>query len=155
MALNKNLVSIFYITIFMAFYLEAFFKAMEGNWTTKTTIYTPRDKKIFNYQENIAYRNNTIHDLNNQINSSIITSNKDIELNIWCINKWINKDYQNYYEGTIINNTLIKIQIFKYNMYYVENIYDISTNFKISIAILKYSTNYIAIIFTSYIKKIT
>ena len=139
----------------MAFSLEAFFKAMEGSWTTKTTIYTTKNKKLFNYQESINYKNNTIHDLNNQMNSSIITSSKDTGLNILYINKWTNKDCQNSYNVMVINNTLIKVQIFKYRMLYVENIYDISTNFKISIAILKYSTNYVAIIFTSYIKKIT
>lgn len=134
---------------------QFFFQAMEGNWVTKRTIYAPKDKILFHYQENINYNNNNIIDLNNEKSYSFIILDNQKKFNKFNISKRINKKYLNTYNCTTSQNTLMKVTIFKYGMNYIEYIYHISKNLKISIAILKYTKNYIAIIFTSYIKKIT
>lgn len=154
MALDLFSLSTFYI-IFMTIQQQISLKAMEGNWITKKTIFAPQNNTLLHYQESINYHINTICDLNNKTNFSVVFISKQKKPNKFNINKKIKDQYSNQYNCTYNQNKLIKVQLSKYGMNYIEYIYNISTNFKISIAILKYTNNYIAIIFTSYIKKIT
>lgn len=134
----------------MTFLIQNFFESMEGSWMVKQTIYCPQNKYLVHNQEDIKFQKNLLYDIHNRRNKSLITFN-----NTCYINKKNDQYTSNKYLYKVQTNKLMKFNISKYGINYTEYIYNININFKISIAILKSTQQYISIIFTSYIKKIT
>lgn len=147
----------------MSLQLKSLFNNIEGNWLYNKTIYYLDSKKInINKSQKQITRLENLSLLNNvYICRYKNFSNKEIIYNyISRTNEYptfgtLQKIYNNYiqeYEFQLNYNNNLKITYTKQNIKYIEYIYFINTNFRISIVIIKRLSKYIAICFNSEIK---
>nr|QCI09088.1 hypothetical protein [Inkyuleea mariana] len=147
--------------------LEMLLEQMEGDWISQKTLYYLKKKYIYNNKSNIKilklnnFTNNIIKNssnyniynfqYSNKKNNDLYFFSKKSNYSSGNIKKISSNDIQNYHFQLISSNCLI-IQTMEKNIKYIEYIYYINKNFRISITLLKKINQYIAIAFTSYIR---
>lgn len=135
-----------------------FFDSFSGNWITKKSIFIHKYNIKHVYEEQIKIvKNDHLDSYNCNLNYNL--NNKNINSYSFYLNlthNLLNKKTEtiiNKYNIQKINHDLLKISINpKTNLVYHEYIYFINNNFNTSISFIKKNKNYLATIFTSYIK---
>lgn len=129
-----------------------FFDKFLGQWMTKKNIFILKYNLKYTYEEQIKVTKN--EDSNLLYDYQLINENASVYLK--GLNYVFEKKNQistNEYKIQKINKNLLKInQIINENTYYTEYMYFIHDNFNTSIGFIKKNNNYLATIFTSYIK---
>nr|YP_009546314.1 hypothetical protein [Gelidium gabrielsonii]AYO27662.1 hypothetical protein [Gelidium gabrielsonii] len=123
--------------------LNKFIEKLQGKWYSNQTIYFISSKKIKNYRNTMIFKKNFFKEDNlKQYNSAHIIYEKLASEN-------------SAYSYTILSDNCIKIlsESKTYNIKYIEYIYSISQNFRISIVYIKNLQKCLAVSFNSYIKQ--
>ena len=145
-------------------HLSKFLDKIRGEWYSHQTIYFVSKKKVKNYKSNnnIVLNSKQVNDdifknklkikYNNKF-SDYIVNNKDINYTILkttSINNY--SDYQLY----LLNDNFIKVssKCKISNIDYIEYIYSININFRISIIFLKQANKCFAVSLNSCIRKV-
>nr|YP_009565029.1 hypothetical protein [Gelidium galapagense]QBA96380.1 hypothetical protein [Gelidium galapagense] len=123
--------------------LNKFIEKLEGKWYSNQTIYFMLSKKTKSYRNTMIFKKNFFKEDNlKQYNSPHIIYEKLAYKNL-------------AYSYTILNDNCIKIlsESKAHNIKYIEYIYSISQNFRISIVYIKNLQKCLAVSFNSYIKQ--
>nr|YP_009546537.1 hypothetical protein [Gelidium kathyanniae]AYO27885.1 hypothetical protein [Gelidium kathyanniae] len=118
--------------------LNKFIEKLEGKWYSNQTIYFISNKKTKNYRNTMIFKEENLK----QYNSPHIIYEKLAYKNL-------------AYSYTILSDNCIKIlsESKAHNIKYIEYIYSISQNFRISIVYIKNLQKCLAVSFNSYIKQ--
>nr|YP_009297951.1 hypothetical protein Plocam_053 [Plocamium cartilagineum]AOM67889.1 hypothetical protein Plocam_053 [Plocamium cartilagineum] len=148
--------------------LQSFLEKIEGIWLSQRTIYCLKTKNFYNnYSKvNISKQNNLrksnlerneiyyYKDLNTSGNNYIYNFiSKSFPFNEGLIRKNTNKYIENY-KYKIYSINCLQIESIKKHIEYIEYIYFINKNFRISITTIKKLKKYLYISFSSEIKVI-
>nr|YP_009244075.1 hypothetical protein Gele_056 [Gelidium elegans]AMK96317.1 hypothetical protein Gele_056 [Gelidium elegans] len=125
------------------FNLNKFFEKIQGKWYSHQTIYFVSNKKVKNYRNIIT------------LNTNYFKENKLNQYNPYDIIHEEFIDDTLFYSYTILNSNCIKIlsKSSEDNINYIEYIYSINQNFRISITYLKDLQRCLAVSFNSYIRQ--
>jgi len=131
------------------------FKFFDGSWMSKKSVYLLKKKLQYQYQEFIHINKNS---------SKYEIGYKLLKNKAYIFHNYIDMDllaavqkYNNLMKIYNINDQQFKLSKIntkknQKNLFYKEYIYSTNKNLQISIGFIKNQKNYLAIIFTSYIK---